>query len=795
MIRAGKTFWPVCLALLCLWAVCVEARGAPRRLTGREIFRTQCAKCHGRNGEGVKGKYDDPLRGDHPLDKLIRYIDRNMPDDDPSKCVGRDAEAVGRFIYDAFYSREARLRKNPPRVELVRLTKRQYVNTVADLLKEFTGKDAAISTERGLQAAYFKHKDFGGGNKVFDRVDRQVDFDFGPGGPGEAFTTTNGFAIEWRGSLIADETGDYEFILKTPNGARLWLNDADEPLIDAWVASGTVTEHRATIRLLGGRMYPLRMNYFRFKDKRASISLQWSPPHGTLEPVPARNLTPASSSPTFVVTTPFPADDSSVGYERGVAVSKAWDEATTQAAIETANHVLKHLARLSQTKPDATNRTAKVEAFCEDFVAAAFRRPLTEEQKRALVRSHFAGKTKLEDAVKRVVLLALKSPRFLYLGLAGTAPDDFEIASRLSFALWDSLPDRDLRKPASQGALHTREQVAEQARRMLSDPRVRSKVQDFLHHWLQMDRVESQAKDQQLFPGFTPGIVADLRASLDAFLADAVWNGASDYRTLLQADHLFVNNRLAAFYGFGTNVFTPSPPSTPLAGGATGEGGGLEGGEGHKMTDDFVKVTPAGKERSGVLTHPYLLSAFSYSKSTSPIHRGVFLTRNIVGRSLKPPPIAQTFNEANFAPNLTMREKVTELTRPSACQNCHTVINPLGFSLEQFDAVGRFRTSENEKPIDAASDYVTEEGETVRIAGPRDVAHFALTNEKALDGFIEQLFHALVKQPMLAYGLDVNQQLRRSFVDSGFNLQKLFVEIATLSALHRAPATVAQSKP
>src|SRR2546430_8596231 len=87
-----------------------HAGAAERRLPGREIFRQECAKCHGRNGEGVKGKYDGPLQGERSLEKLARYIERNMPDDNPGKCVGEDAQAVARYIYETFYSREARLR-------------------------------------------------------------------------------------------------------------------------------------------------------------------------------------------------------------------------------------------------------------------------------------------------------------------------------------------------------------------------------------------------------------------------------------------------------------------------------------------------------------------------------------------------------------------------------------------------------------------------------------------------------------------------------------------------------------
>ena len=757
------------LSLLCLLLGWSRLDAAERRPAGRDVFRQHCVKCHGRSGEGVKGKYHDALRGDWSIEKLTRYIAKNMPEDAPGTCAGDKADAVAHFIYDAFYSREARSRDHPARVELVRLTNRQYANTIADLLRSFTPEPTPPGSDpnsgsgpgHGLRATYYKSQDFNGDKKAFDRLDRQVNFDFGQGSPFSnelpvaPGKTTNEFSMHWRGSILPDESGDYEFTLKTPNGARLWLNDDDNPLIDAWVASGQLAEHKAAIRLLGGRAYPLRLDYFKFKDKAASISMRWKPPHGAQEPVPGRCLSPLPAATTFVINTPFPPDDSSVGYERGVAVSKAWDEAATQAAIEVANHVVEHLDRLSRSKPADTNRTAKVQSFCSEFVAAAFRRPLTPEQERLFIANQFSKAAKLDDAVKRVILLALKSPRFLYLGLDQGKPDDFEIATRLSFGLWDSLPDRELLRLAADKALHQPGQVSQQARRMLADPRAHAKMQAFLHHWLQMDRVENLAKDDKLFPGFSPEIITDLRTSLDLFLDDVVWNGSSDYRQLLLADGLYVNNRLARFYGVNTNA-----------------------------SDDFIKLRLDPKERSGVLTHPYLLAAFSYQKSTSPIHRGVFLTRNIVGRALKPPPMAQVFKDADFAPNLTMREKVAELTRPQACQTCHSVINPLGFSLEHYDAVGRFRTLEKDRPIDAASDYTTDDGQTVRFAGARDVAEFAAGSEHAQNTFIEQLFHHLVKQPLLAYGPDTLPSLRRSFVSSEFNVRKLLVEMVTVSSLH-----------
>lgn len=733
------------LLILALAASVLSAFATPP--DGRALYKKYCVECHGKNGEGVKGKYDHALFGDRTLDRLARYIDKNMPEDHPEKIDAAQSEAVAKYIYDSFYSLEARLKKQSVRVELAHLTNRQYVNSVADLIGQFMDRSADIGSERGLRGSYYDSRNFQSDKKIYDRVDAELNFDYGAGGPEKM--TTNEFSIQWHGSLIAEDSGVYEIIVKTPLGMRLWLDDDQEPLIDAWVSSAQMMEYKASLRLIGGRAYPLRLDCFRFKDKVSSISLQWKPPHGPQQVIPTRNLTPSRTSPTFVLRTPFPADDSSIGYERGVSISKEWDEATARAALEVAGFVTKKLDRFTDSKPGDTNRLAKAQAFCAKFVGTAFRRPLTPEEKKVYVDTHFKAALKPEESVKRVVLATLKSPHFLYVGLGSKNPDGYEIASRLSYELWDSIPDPELLKAAGRGELKTGEQVEKQARRMLSDARTHEKIRYFLHRWLQTERGDDLSKDPKIFPEFTPEIAADLRASLDLFLNEEVWNGASDYRRLLLADYIFANDRIAKFYGL------ESPGS-----------------------NGFAKVKLDARERSGVITHPFLLTAFSYSANSSPIHRGVFLTRNVVGRALRPPPMAVAFSDADFPANLTMREKVTKLTEPKNCQGCHSVINPLGFTLEHFDAVGRFRSDENGKAIDTTSEYQTEDGATVKLKGPRDVAEFAVNSPEAQKAFVEQLFHHLVKQPVLAYGRDTLEALRKDFAGAEFNVQKLIVDIA-----------------
>jgi hypothetical protein len=756
----------VALAFIAAFAGRAEAAG-PAQRSGATIFSQMCARCHGNDGQGVKDKYEEPLGGDgKSLRDLEELIAKSMPDDKPGTCVGDDAKAVASYVHDRFYSADARARLALPKRAFARLTVPQYRNSVADIIASFRNTPA-VPQPGGLSGEYFASKAMRKGKAALERVDADVEFSFGPGTPDAELFPGEEFGIRWQGSVIAEETGNYEFVVRSEIGVRLWLNsgatDGSKPLIDESVSSGVEPrEHKKSVFLIGGRAYPIRLEAFRSREKTASVALRWKPPHGTLRAIPPENLSPSVVPPVLVVSTPFPADDRSSGYDRGTSISKAWEQATVAAAIEAADQIIEQLDALSGSSPDAADRTQKLKAFAGAFAERAYRRPLTGAE-RALFRDKaFEGAKEAEGGVRRAVMLALMSPRFLYPEAAssGSGPDNpYAIASRLALALWDSVPDRALLDAAAHDRLSTREDVHRQAARMLNDARSRAKVRDFLHRWLLTEKAENVTKDPNAFPEFNAEVMSDFRTSLDLFLDDVVWqNGRGDYRKLLLSDELYVNDRLARFL------------DVPVV----ASGGG------------FVKVKVAADQRSGVLTHPYLLATLAYSRNTSPIHRGVFLTRNIVGRVLRPPPQAVSFDESKFDPSLTMREKVTELTRSASCMGCHSVINPLGFSLEKFDAVGRFRTTDNNKPVDATSEFRAGDGRAVRLAGPRDVAQFAAASPEAHRAFVRQLFQHAVKQPPEAYGAEVLERLRQSFAESGFDVRKLLVEIAEVSSLRES---------
>ncbi|OAI46396.1 hypothetical protein AYO44_02200 [Planctomycetaceae bacterium SCGC AG-212-F19] len=746
-------------------AACVCPRASAADPAGAQIYRQKCASCHGPAGEGTK-KHPEKLVGDRSVVQLTELIAKTMPENRPGTLSADEAAKVAAYIHEAFYSPTARERNKPARIELARLTVRQYRNAVADLIGGFRIV-AKPGEEHGLKAEYYKNRRFGNGDRVLERIDPEVRFDFGTETPVPEKTEPHQFSIRWRGAVLAPETGIYELIIRTEHAARLWLNDLNRPLIDAWVKSGNDTEYKASIFLIAGRAYQLRLEYSKAKqgvddsDKnktkpppvKSSIALLWKLPHRPAEVVPARTLFTATAAEGFAVATPFPPDDRSYGWERGTTISREWDQATTEAALETADYVVRRLNELANTRDGAPDRDAKARAFALRFVERAFRRPLTDVQKKLYIDRAFAGTADTDVAVKRLVLLVLKSPRFLYREVGGN-PDSYDVAVRLSFGIWDSLPDTELLNAAAANQLATREQVVRQAERMMADPRARAKLHEFLLTWLKVDHYPDIAKDAKRFPGFDVAVVSDLRTSLELFLDDVIWSDRSDFRELLRADSLYLNGRLAKFYG-------AEPPA-----------------EGR-----FEKVNLDPEQRAGVLTHPYLMAAFAYTGESSPIHRGVFLARGVLGLGLRPPPEAFTPLPAELHPQLTTRERVLLQTKDNACMACHGVINPLGFPLEHFDAVGRFRDKDNARPIDATGSYQTRAGKMVTVKGARALAEFLANSEEVQEAFAEQMFHHLVQQSVKAYGPHALPELRRSFAANEFHIRKLAVEVLAIAAL------------
>lgn len=727
---------------------------------GAAIYKEHCASCHGNKGQGVADEYDEALVGKKSITSLTKYIHKSMPEDDEDAVIDDDARAVSEYMYHAFYSPEAQAKLKPVRKDLLRRTQHQHRRALSDLVASFRG-NSNLGDKHGLFARYFnKEKMNNQKGKLAERTDTWIGFDLKSDHKIKNLNP-KAFSINWSGSIMPPETGSYGFRISTPNGARLWLNDIDnntDPLIDAWVSSNNkMRQVEKSTFLLGGHSISLYLDYVSYKENVSSIQFEWKPPHGTWQPIPQRYLFPKRSQILAIPTTPFPADDASMGYERGSSISKSWREAVTNSAIEITNHIFEDIDRLSRSKPTDKDRHQKLRDFCATIAERAFARPLTVEQRKLYVDAAFEqSKDDTDSALKRSLLFTLTSPYFLYPDLNRNAegkPDQFTLASKLALTLWDSLPDKPLLDAARNGHLAKENQINPRIDKMLNDPRTKEKLHRFFFAWLNLAEKDDLSKDLKTFPGFDENVIADLRTSLSLFIEQVIWSEKSDYRQLFLSGKLPVNKRLAKFYG------TDAP----------------EWG--------FADV-PANNHRAGIFTHPYILAAFSYHKQTSPIHRGVYLSRNILGRFLKPPPKAIEFKDADFNPHLTMREKVTEITKDTSCMSCHSIINPIGFGLENYDAVGRFRTHEKKRPINASSDYPTPDDKTIRINGAPDLAKIAVESPGAHRAFIKHLFHHLVQQPANSFGFTTMDALHEDFTKNNFNIRHLIKTIAKTNAIN-----------
>ena len=224
----------------------------------------------------------------------------------------------------------------------------------------------------------------------------------------------------------------------------------------------------------------------------------------------------------------------------------------------------------------------------------------------------------------------------------------------------------------------------------------------------------------------------------------------------LEMKKIEVNERIASFYGL----------SYPDDANTTG----------------FVEMNASYLKRQGLHTHPYLLASHSYPEESSPIHRGVFTARKILGRTLRPPTEAVSFRNADFDPNWTMRQKVTELTKAANCMSCHDQINSTGFVLENFDATGRNRSEIAGLPLDLKVNYLDSEGIERTLNGSQDLLSHALESTKPAKSFVDELFKHLAKQPVQSYHAIDTSKLSEMLQNEQLSLRDLYSQLGFLGA-------------
>jgi hypothetical protein len=327
---------------------------------------------------------------------------------------------------------------------------------------------------------------------------------------------------------------------------------------------------------------------------------------------------------------------------------------------------------------------ACAERILSTLMRRAFRRPVTDRDLSGPMEFYRQGRIDgdFDAGIEMALSSVLVSPQFLFrieLDPRGIAPNaiyrvnDVDLASRLSFFLWSSSPDDELLDLAIEGQLSRPAVLEQQVRRMLADDRSQALVKNFAEQWLYLRNLESITPDARLFPDFDDNLRQAFRKETELFFESIVAEDRS-VLDLLNADYTFVNERLAKHYNIP----------------------GVYGSRFRRVSLDTDSV------RGGLLRHGSVLTVTSYATRTSPVIRGQWILKNILGMPPPPPPAnVPALKDNTVSANLSVRERLAEHRADAACATCHDLIDPVGFALENFDAVGRWRDFEAGKPVDA----------------------------------------------------------------------------------------------
>ncbi len=385
--------------------------------------------------------------------------------------------------------------------------------------------------------------------------------------------------------------------------------------------------------------------------------------------------------------------------------------------VETASRSRIFLCR----PPDPREESACASRILSNLAIKAFRRPVTDKDMAPLLQFYSDGRKAgtFESGIQNALVAMLASIKFLYRvepPPADAKPGtifrltDLELASRLSFFLWSTIPDQELLTVAERGKLSDPKVLEQQVRRMLADPRSKALTTNFAFEWLKVRDMDTLEPDQFTYPSFDRSLRAAIRREMELFV-DSVFHEDRSVVDLLTANYTFVNERLAAHYGI-PNV----------------------------LGDEFRRVTLTDPNRFGLLGKAAVLMVTAYPNRTSPVLRGAYILENITGTPPAPPPP----NVAAFKENKdgekpkTIREIMEAHRANPTCNACHGIMDPLGFSLENFDTIGSYRSMDRftRTRIDTSGKLV----DGTAVNGPSDLRNALLRHpEQFAQTFTEKL--------------------------------------------------------
>lgn len=415
-----------------------------------------------------------------------------------------------------------------------------------------------------------------------------------------------------------------------------------------------------------------------------------------------------------------------------------------------------------RTPRNATDYPELARKVARSLARDAYRRPASEGELDTLIRVFNLGVENGLDYQQALGLMLkgiLVSPQFLFITPAGDVEsekaiiplDDYQLASRLSYLLWMAPPDSKLSSLADRGRLQEPKVLQGQVRRLLKHPRSRALFDGFGAQWLGLDKLERQTFDSDLFPQMTEEMRSAMVEEARLFFGSIVDRNLSVVR-FVDSDYTFLNGTLAELYGLEKSV------------------------KGSKMR----KVRLKDPNRGGVLGMPGTLATTSFPNRTSPVNRGVWVLEQILGEHIPPPPPDVPPLEEGDAPSLkglTLRERTLLHQTDPVCANCHEVLDPIGFGLENFDAIGRWRVLDDSGgAIDASGTLL--DGES--FSGPLELKRLiARDEEKLARNFASKLMAYALNRQLEGYDEVVLDKLMEKIAKDDYRVQTIVSEIVT----------------
>jgi uncharacterized protein DUF1592/uncharacterized protein DUF1588/uncharacterized protein DUF1587/uncharacterized protein DUF1595/uncharacterized protein DUF1585 len=470
----------------------------------------------------------------------------------------------------------------------------------------------------------------------------------------------------------------------------------------------------------------------------------------------------------------FPQEDFVGGFKNQAdaqTIPPLLAEAYSAAAERLAQNAYRSgvLVRLLPCPSSSTIRPNCTEKFVRHFGLNAFRRPLMESEVNQYANLFEKERRRTSEslqAARLVVEIMLQSPNFLFRTEHGPkgAWKSYQTASRLSYFLWDTMPDTQLFQNAAAGGLSTAEGIEQTTRRMLLDPRAHQALDEFVSQWLRFDRVLNTYRDRRRYPQFNPELAAAMVEESKRFIANLVW-GNHNFMELFTADYSFPNSELAVLYG----LTTPAEDFT------------------------MVKLQPVS-DRAGILGQASFLTLTSKPADTSPTARGLFIREQFLCQKVPNPPPGTNMNLAPPAESKpqTTRERLSVHLANESCARCHSLIDPIGFGFEKFDAIGKERQKESilffpskydretkpkivELEIDA-SGFVSGVPNS-QFSSPKELGAQLAARTECQSCIAKQLFRYAMGRPEASEDAPVLEAMEWAFRNSQFRFKELMTSL------------------